>query len=293
MKILITGASGLVGSALSLFLQKKGHIVGSVVRKKKEKGERILWNPMTGEGDVELFEGWDVVVNLTGESISEGLWTKKKKKRIFDSRVVGTANLVKVLDSLKNPPKVFISASAVGFYGSREGRVTEESSCGDGFLSDVCLSWEKAAKGWKNKKPRVVIARFGIILSVKNGFLKVMRSLFLLGLGGKMGGGQQFMSWITLDDLVRALYHIIEKEELIGSVNMVSLEPCRQEVFAKTLAKVLHRPCFFSIPKWLLLGEKAKELILPSLEVYPIKLQKSGFIFQYTNLLEALRHLLL
>ncbi len=287
MRVLITGASGLVGTALTSFLQERGHVIGKVVRKKKGKENEIFWDPMTGQGEVELLEGWDAVIHLAGESLSNGLWTKDKKKRILDSRVLGTKNLVKALDSCKNPPKVFISASAVGFYGNREGRITEESSSGEGFLSDVCLAWEKVAKGWKNEKTRVVIARFGLVLSTKGGFLKVMRSLFLWGLGGKMGDGQQFMSWITLQDLVRALYHIIEKEELRGAVNMVSPYPIRQEAFAKTLANVLHRPCFFSIPKGLLLGEKAKELILPSLEVYPVKLQRTGFTFKDPNLLEA------
>lgn len=284
MRILITGASGLVGTALTSFLQEKGHVVGKVVRNKKGEKNEVFWNPMTGQGEVELFEGWDVVIHLAGESLSNGLWTKDKKKRILDSRVVGTKNLVKVLDSCKNPPKVFISTSAVGFYGNREGRITEESSSGEGFLSDVCIGWEKAAKGWKNEKTRIVIARFGLVLSGEGGFLKVMRSLFLWGLGGKMGSGQQFMSWISLEDLVRALYHIIEKEELRGAVNMVSPYPIRQEAFAKTLAKALRRPCFFSIPKGLLLGAKAKELILPSLEVYPVKLQRTGFTFKDQDL---------
>ncbi len=134
---------------------------------------------MTGEGEVALFEGWDVVIHLAGESLSKGLWTKKKKKQILESRVVGTANLVKILDSCKRPPKLFISASAIGFYGSREGRITEESSCGEGFLSEVCLNWEKAAKKWKNPKTRVVIARFGFILSSKGGFFKVMKTVLL------------------------------------------------------------------------------------------------------------------
>ncbi|MES2198993.1 MAG: TIGR01777 family oxidoreductase [Chlamydiota bacterium] len=291
MKILITGASGLVGSALSLFLEEMGHLVGKVVREKKGEGNQILWNPMTGEGEVDLFEGWDVVVHLAGESLSKGLWTKNKKKRILDSRVVGTRNLVKILDSCKSPPKVFISASAIGFYGSQEGRITEETSSGEGFLSKVCVEWERAAEGWKNQKTRKVVARFGFILSSKGGFFKVMKSLFSWGLGGKMGTGQQFISWITVDDLVKALYHIVEKEDLEGAVNMVSPKPVTQGVFALTLAKVLHRPCFFSIPKCFLLGEKAKELILPSLKVYPVKLQKSGFIFQHQDLMQALRYL--
>ncbi|MBS0627784.1 MAG: TIGR01777 family oxidoreductase [Verrucomicrobia bacterium] len=292
MKILITGATGLIGNALSSFLEQKGAVIGKVVRKKTGKAGEVLWNLETGEGDIKLFEGWDVVIHLAGESLSKGFWTQEKKRKIKESRAAGTSNLVKILDDCKNPPKIFISASAVGYYGNYEGEITEESSPGEGFLSEVCLEWEKAAKSLKNPKTRVVIARFGYVLSTKGGLLKIMKSLFLLGLGGKMGTGKQFMPWVAIDDLVRALYHIIEKEEIRGPVNIVSPEPVRQEVFAKTLAKVLHRPCFFSIPKFLLVGSKAKALILPSLEVYPLKLLKTGFVFTFPNISIALRKML-
>lgn len=289
MRVLITGSSGLVGNALSSFLQDRGDVVGKLVRKKTGGINEVFWNPKTQEGETSLFEGWDVVIHLAGESLSKGFWTQEKKRKIKESRIVGTANLVKILDHCKNPPKVFISASAVGYYGDREGGITEESSPGEGFLADVCLGWEKAAQDFKNPKTRVVNARFGYVLSAKGGLLKIMKSLFLLGLGGKMGTGKQFMPWVALEDLVRALYHIIEKQELIGPVNIVSPEPVKQEVFAKTLAKVLHRPCFFSIPKELLLGAKAKALILPSLEVYPVKLLKTGFVFTFPSLLQFLQ----
>lgn len=277
MKVLLTGASGLVGRALSFFLQEKGHIVGRALRGKEE---------------IALFEGWDVVINLAGESIAKGFWSKKKKKKILESRVLGTENLVRILHSCKAPPRLFISTSAIGFYGNQKGKITEQSSSGEGFLAKVCVEWEKAAKQCKNSTIRVVIARFGIVLSPIGGFLKQMRSLFLWGLGGKIGDGRQFMSWVAIDDLVKALYYIIEKEEIEGAVNIVSPNPVRQEVFAKKLAAALHRPCFFLIPKRLLLGEKAKELILTSSEVYPEKLLKNGFIFQYPELSDALGHLL-
>lgn len=291
-KVLITGASGLVGVALTSFLQKKGHVVGKVVRKRRGEPNEVLWDSKTGEGDLSLFEGWDVVVHLAGESLAKGFWTKEKKRKILESREVGTLNLVRVLDSLKTPPKLFISASAVGYYGDRQGAITEESTPGQGFLPTVCLAWETAAKSLKNQGVRVVVARFGYILSSKGGFFKTMRSLFLWGLGGKMGGGEQFLPWITIDDLLRAIEHIIEKQELYGAVNLVSPEPVRQKVFAKTLAKLLRRPCIFSLPKRILLGEKAKALITPSLEVYPVKLQKTGFVFKTPGLLEAFKSLI-
>lgn len=289
MKVLITGASGLVGRSLSCFFESKGWKVGRVVREEKGGKGEVYWDPNTGSAKIDAFEGWDAVVHLAGESLSKGIWTKRKREKIRESRIVGTQNLVKVLDSCKSPPNVFIVASAVGFYGNREGELTEESSAGEGFLAEVCQDLEKAAVDWKINKPRIVRARFGYILSPEGGFLKALKPLFLWGLGGKIAGGKQYLPWIALEDVIKGLHFIIQTEDLQGPVNLVAPKPVRQEVFAKIFAKVLHRPCFFSIPKSFLFGKKAKALILPSLEVYPSKLIKAGFIFSYSRLLKALK----
>ena len=280
-KVFITGSSGLIGSFLVSFLLKEGYRVIPLSRK-----------AFSGQGDslgVEILEGCYAVIHLAGESIAEGVWTAHKKRKILNSRVEGTQNLVKIIGSLENPPKVFISASAVGFYGDREGELTEESSAGQGFLSLVCKKWEEAPCFLEKKEVRVVLARFGYILSAKGGMLKALLPVFRLGLGGKIGSGLQFMPWIAIEDVARALCHILETSELKGPVNIVSPNPVCQEFFAKTLASLLKRPSFFTIPKWILLGEKAKALMLPSLRVIPVKLEKTGFTFRFSFLKEALQ----
>ncbi len=266
LRVLITGASGLVGSALSVFLQEKGHVV----------------LPYTRQTSMDL-EGFDVVVHLAGESISSGFWTKRKKKKIWESRIEGTKKLVADLNVLKKPPRLFISASAVGYYASSDAMQDEESPPGSGFLSSLCLEWEKASSCFIG---RAIQVRFGYILSSKGGILKALLPLFRVGLGGKMGGGKQFFPWVALEDVVRALYYIMEKEEIKTPVNIVSPSSVSQGEFAHLLAKALRRPSFFSIPKWFLLAEKTRELILPSLHILPSRLQKSGFIFSYKTLSE-------
>ncbi len=292
MNVLITGSSGFIGRALVSFLERKGCRVIKAVRRKSTGKDEVFFDAATGEYNFKGFDGFDTVIHLAGENISKGFWTEKKKKKILESRVVGTRNLVKVMRGLKHPPKVFICASAVGYYGDHEGRITEETPSGEGFLADVCREWEAAAFELHNGITRVIVARFGVVLSSEGGALKSMRSLFSLGLGGKIGTGKQFIPWIALEDLLRGLYHAIEKEEVKGAVNMVASEPVRQEVFAHVLADVLHRPCFFKIPKILLFGQKLKNLTLPSLEVYPVRLQRTGFNFRYTDLKKTLKDLL-
>jgi len=291
MKVLITGASGLVGRKLSALLIGEGYQVGKLTRKGVPDKNRIVWDPQKG-GDETLLEGWDAVVHLAGESLSKGMWTEEKKRKILESRKVGTENLVRALDKLKHPPSIFVSASGVGYYGDSEGALTEESVQGTGFLSEVCEAWEKAANGWKNHTPRVVNARFGYILSSEGGMLKALRSLFLWGLGGVTGSGNQFMPWVSVDDVTFAIRKMLEDDSLRGPVNVVSPNPVTQREFAKLLARALHRPCFFKVPERLLLGEKAKSLILPSLEAYPVKLLRSKFVFKDDDLYTALLRLL-
>lgn len=278
MRVLITGSSGLIGKALSLFLTKNGHQV-----------EKLRLANL----DAADLEGIDALVHLAGESLSKGLWTSFKKKKIYESRVFGTKTLVQALEKLKNPPKVFIAASAVGYYAEQEGQIEENSPSGSSFLSIVCQDWEKASQNWDHPHTRVVVCRFGYVLSKDGGLLQALKGIFLAGLGAVMGGGRQFMPWVDMHDLVRALEYVMLKEAIKGPVNVVAPYPVRQEDFARVLARLLRRPCIFSVPKWLILGEKMKSLLLPSLQVYPVKLQKSGFHFLYTDLEESLSHQLL
>ena len=282
-RVLVTGASGFLGSFLVSFLPKEGYFVEPLKRE-----SYILAGDLLSK---ESLEGCYAVIHLAGESLSRGFWTKKKREEILKSRVEGTQKLTKLLSQLKNPPKVFISASAVGYYGDREEALTEESEAGSDFLSCVCQKWEQAAASncLEEKGVRVVFARFGYILSCKGGMLKALRLVFRFGLGGRIGSGLQFMPWIALEDVGRSLCHILETPVLKGPVNIVSPNPVTQIVFAKTLSSLLKRPCFFGIPKWALLGKKAKALMLPSLKVFPLKLEETGFTFQFSSLKEALR----
>ncbi len=263
-RVLITGASGLVGSALSTFLKSKGCTVVSYAR-----------------GNSESLEGFDVVIHLAGESISSGLWTKRKKQRIWESRIDGTRDLVTSLNALTYPPKVFISASAIGYYSSSYSCQNENSPPGKSFLSSLCVEWERASSCFKGRSAQL---RFGFILSKKGGFLKAILPIFLMGLGGRLGDGKQYISWIALEDVLSGIYHVITKEDIQGPINFVTPNPIPQGVFTNILAKSLKRPSFFFIPKWILLGEKNRELILSSLRISPVKLLKSGFSFLYEDL---------
>lgn len=272
LKILVSGSSGLVGEKLCSFLRKKGHDVTCFIR-----------------GSSLIPEGLDAIIHLAGESLAKGFWTSAKKKRILESREKGTETLVSLIQKLKSPPKVFLAASAVGYYGTSFSPVTEESPPGSGFLSEVCIAWEAASKPLNQIGVRTVQARLGIVLSSQGGMLKSLLPLFRLGLGGKMGSGKQMISWISLEDLVRSFYHILLKNEIQGPVNVVSPFPVSQEFFAKTLAHILSKPCFFTLPRFLFRGEKAKELIFSSIEARPVKLEQSGFCFLYPKLKEALK----
>jgi uncharacterized protein (TIGR01777 family) len=284
LNIIISGATGLIGTNLCLFLQSKGHTIKTLNRKKSKGSSSISWNPETGEGNLADFEGFDAVIHLAGENIAKGFWTSSKKKRILESRQKGTENLVFLLKKLEKPPKVFVSASAVGYYGSLSTPVTESSPLGFGFLAEVCKAWESSPKLLEPMGVRTVQARFGIILSLQGGILKALLPLFRLGLGAKIASGKQMISWVALEDVMGALLHILTDEALKGPVNIVSPHPVSQEVFAKSFAKALSKPCFFRIPRFLLQGEKAKELLLSSLAVVPSKLQLSGYCFFYPTL---------
>jgi hypothetical protein len=294
MKILVTGASGTVGSALVPFLTTSGHSVTRLVRAEPKPGE-VRWDPAAGQIDKAGLEGHDAVVHLAGESIA-GRWTATKKKKIRDSRVQGTRLLAGTLAGLARPPKVLACASALGYYGNRgEEKLREDSRAGSGFLADVCQEWEAAAEPARQKGIRVVHLRTGIVLSRTGGALTQMLLPFKLGVGGKVGSGKQYWSWIGVDDVVGVIHHALTTESVHGPVNTVAPNPVTNLEFTKTLGRVLGRPTIFPMPAFaarLALGEMADELLLASQRLDPAKLIASGYKFRYPELDGALRHLL-
>lgn len=297
MRILLTGSHGLVGSALTPALVGDGHEVRPLVRYATGYGSHdIEWSPERYSIAMSRIEGFDAVVHLAGESIAEGRWTDEKKQRIRDSRIQGTRLLAESLPTLKQPPKVFLCASAIGYYGNRGDEVlTEESAPGNDFLSRVCIEWEEATREAAEKGIRTANMRFGIILDKKGGALGKMLPPFRMGIGGRIGDGKQWMSWIALDDVVNAIRHALNTETLSGPVNYVTPNPVRNSEFTKTLGRALSRPTLFPIPAFgvrLAFGEMADALLLSSQRVQPTKLTASSFEFSYPTLAAALTHIL-
>ncbi len=297
MKVLVTGSHGLVGSALVPFLASHHHTVCRLVRSAPAAGSTDLpWNPDKGELSAESLEGFDAVIHLAGESIAGERWTPEKKSLIRSSRIASTQLLTKTLVDLKQPPQVFICASAIGYYGNcGEALLTEKSPSGHDFLAELCAAWEAATERASLAGIRVVNARFGLILSERGGALQKMLPPFRMGAGGALGSGQQYMSWVTLDDVVSILKFILDTPGLSGPVNVVTPNPARNLKFAKVLGDVLNRPAITPIPAFvtkLLFGEMAEALLLSSQRVYPAKLLDAGYPFQYPELFDALMRLL-
>ena len=293
MKVLIAGGSGLVGAALSGSLRGDGHTVSRMVRPGSQAtpGD-VTWNPLNALVDVPAMEGFDVVVNLSGASIADGRWTSKRKQVLRSSRVDSTRVLVDALAHLKQPPRVFVCASAIGFYGDRGDEVlTESSGHGNDFLSILCRGWEGEAARAAGSGIRTVTMRFGIVLSADGGALPRMLTPFKFGAGGRLGSGKQWMSWIALEDVVRVLRAAMDDASWNGPVNLVAPQPVRNAEFTRVLASVLHRPAIFPAPALALrlaLGEMADALLLSSQRVRPECLQQYGFAFRYENLEAAL-----
>ena len=334
MKVLIAGSSGLVGTALTRALAREGHRVVRLVRRgsgaanegsqvngrdgdkrskvpepRKSEADisrsvtEVEWNPNTCDLEGEPFgdqqetvEGADAVVNLAGASIAEETWKAERKALIRSSRVHTTRELVCALEKLSDAPRVFVSASAIGYYGDRADEVlTEESKAGDDFLSRVCQEWEAEAVKAEALRMRVVRTRFGIILAKHGGALPQMMRPFKFGAGGRIGSGQQWMSWITLDDVVGVLCHALENRAMSGAVNVVSPQPVRNADFAKELGRAMHRPAMLPAPAFaleLVLGEMAEALLLSSQRVMPSRLQQLGYRFLHASLPAALASIL-
>lgn len=294
LKVAVTGASGMIGTELSTFLACGGHQVLPLVRRspRLESGE-IFWDPSRGELDPDSLESLDAVIHLAGENIGAGRWTPKRKDDILKSRVEGTRFLAQTLASLRHPPQALITASAIGFYGNREGEaLTEESAPGQGFLAEVCRAWEEAAEPARRAGLRVVNVRTGIVLTPRGGALAKMLLPFRMGAGGTIGTGKQWMSWISLEDLAGLFHFLLHARELSGPVNATAPHPVTNAGFTEILAKVLSRPAFFPLPAFAvkaLLGEMGEALLLEGQKVLPAKLTQAGFEFLHPDLESALR----
>ena len=296
LKILVSGSHGLVGTALIKVLSSKGHQVARLVRNVPTSDSDVQWHPEQGMIASEKMEDFEAVFHLAGESIASGQWTEEKKRRIRESRVIGTQLLAEAVAHLTHPPGVFVSASAIGIYGNRgDELLTEESSAGDDFLARVCIDWERSTAAAEEKGIRVVKPRFGIILAEEGGALAKMLPPFRMGIGGKIGSGHQWMSWIALDDVVSGLEFVLQRETISGPVNFAAPNPVTNATFAGTLGKSLGRPTFLPVPSFgarLAFGEMADALLLTSQKVEPKRLNESGFSFQYPDLKTALSHIL-
>jgi len=293
MKIAIAGASGLVGKALTPLLEAEGHDIVRLVRNSPKAGE-IEWHPNQDSIDPAKLQEFDAIINLAGENVAEGRWTEEKKKRIHDSRVHGTHLLSEAIAKLTTKPRAFLCASATGIYGDRgDETLNEQSESGGGFLAGVCREWEMATEPAHRAGVRVVNLRFGPILARVGGMLEKMLMPFKMGLGGKIGSGKQYISWVGIEDAVAAIKLALSDESIHGPLNVVSPKPVTNERFTRALGEVLSRPTVMAMPAFaarLAFGEMADEMLLVSQKVIPKKLQAAGFQFEYSDLETALQH---
>jgi uncharacterized protein (TIGR01777 family) len=293
MRVILTGSSGLVGTALARELKSKGHTVHKLVRHQDNLApDESYWDPDEQILRTEELERFDAIINLAGENISSGRWTAEKKKRILDSRVQSTRAIAETLSQMSNPTPIWINASAIGYYGDRaDESLTEASAAGSGFLADVCKQWEAATGKAKAKGVRIALLRTGMVLSEKGGALAKMVTPFKLGLGGRIGSGEQYMSWVALEDLTKIIEFILSTDTLQGPVNAVSPTPIKNRDFVKTLASSLNMPALIPMPAFaarLAFGEMADELLLSSERVFPAKLHQEEFVYQHPDLGEYL-----
>jgi uncharacterized protein (TIGR01777 family) len=293
MNILITGASGLIGSSLIEYLFARGHSFFSLQRNKTAQDG--FWN-LDRIPQHQAGSAIDTVIHLAGENIASGRWTKRKKDRILRSRLEGTEQLADFCASLPDPPKLFISASAIGYYGNRGDEwVDEESRRGDNFVAEVCRQWEVAAMPARNAGIRVINARIGMVLTSHGGTLPTMLPSFKLGIAGIVGSGRQFVSWVVLEDLLRMFEFLLQDETILGPVNMVSPQPVTNKEFTKALGAVVKKPTLLRMPAFVakaVFGQMGTELVLSSTRVRPSVLLEKGFRYTYRDIDTALHHCL-
>jgi len=292
MKTAIAGSSGLIGSALIPSMEEDGAEVTRLVRDSPKAGE-IEWHPNQDAIEPDKLEGFAAIINLAGENVAEGRWTDEKKRKIHDSRVHGTHLISEAIARLKAKPQVFLCASATGIYGDRPDETLDEhSESGGGFLAGVCREWEKATEPASQAGVRVVNLRLGPVLAPRGGMMEKMLTPFKMGLGGKIGSGKQYISWVSIDDVVAAMKLALRDESIRGPLNVVSPNPVTNEQFTKALGDVLSRPTVMAMPAFaarLAFGEMADEMLLTSQKVLPKRLQDAGFKFECPSLENALR----
>ena len=293
MRVLVTGASGLIGSALCEKLLETGHEPVRLVRREAAGADEISWDPAAGTIDAEALEGCDAVVHLAGAGIGDKRWNEARKRELADSRIRSTHLLATALAGLREPPKAFLSGSAIGIYGDTGDRVADEASAAaDSFLADLCHQWEAAATPAAEAGIRTVLLRTGIVVDSKAPFLKRQLPLFKLGLGGRLGSKDRWVSWISLDDEVAAIIWLLEHEDISGPVNLTAPNPVANQEFTKTLGRVLRRPTLLPVPKLLpslLLGKELINALTESTRVVPKALTDHGYPFKHPHLEPALR----
>ncbi len=293
-RVLIAGASGLIGRTLAALLETQGHEVVRLVRRTATGAHEVTWDPATGKLDPAALEGVDAVVNLSGENVGSGRWTAARREAIMRSRTDATRTLVVAFQAMARKPAVMVSASAVGFYGERGDEIlTEESRIGHGFLPEVCLAWETHAEGAARMGIRTVLLRFGVVLTPAGGALAKMLPPFRLGLGGRVGSGRQWMGWVSREDAVGAIFHALIQPRCRGPMNVVAPAAVTNAGFTAVLARVLGRPAVVPVPALALraaLGEMADATLLASTRAVPQRLRETGFVFRHPTLEGALRH---
>ena len=292
MRFAISGSSGLIGSALDAALVGRGHQVLRLVRSGGDSPTEVLWDPDSGIAEAAALEGLDAVIHLAGAGIADKRWSAARKKVLVDSRVVGTRSLVGALGQLDRPPRRFLSASAIGVYGERGDEIlTEASERGSGFLADLCVAWEAEASAAKAWADRVFTLRTGIVLSRSGGALTKMLPPFRFGLGGVLGSGEQYMSWISIEDEVGAILHLLDSSMPSGAVNLTGPKPVTNREFTRALGSTLRRPTIFPVPAFAvraLFGQMGEEALLGSQRVTPAALEEDGFLFRHPTVTAAL-----
>lgn len=297
MKVLVTGGTGLVGTALVEYLRQQGHEVHRLCRRGTADCQgQPWWNPASGEVEAKALDGADAIVHLAGANIGDRLWTSARKRLIRDSRIESTRKLTEFVAARQQRPATFICASAVGYYGDRGNDPLDEwSDPGTGFLADLCREWEAACTPAADAGVRVVNTRFGIVMSPHGLPLSRLLLAFRMGMGGRQGDGRQWVSWIDIEDLVRVIEFLLVSSDISGPVNAVSPEPVTNAEMTQILAGILHRPAFMHVPGFalrLIFRDMADEALLSSSRVHPVRLQNSGFDFRYAGLTSSLEHLL-
>jgi uncharacterized protein (TIGR01777 family) len=290
LRVLISGATGLIGRELALFLESGGHQVVRLVRRASQRADELAWDPLRGEIEQAKLAGIDAVVHLAGENVASHRWSPEQKRRIEDSRVLGTRTLCRALAQLATPPKVLISASAIGYYGETGSETRDERSApGAGFLAEVCQKWEAESLALGASGVRVVQARIGVVVARRSGAIEKMWLPFSLGLGGRIGSGRQYMSWISLDDIVGLLHFALFDERLVGPLNCVAPNPVTNAAFTARLARMLRRPAVLAVPELalrILYGEFTEEA-LRSQRVLPAQALALGFVFRHSEVEQA------